>query len=66
MGAVDGMFICEISHQVSKTESSGVDEQFLPLEMKCHSGCNEPKDVALDGRFIDVETFHPGTGNFIP
>ncbi len=34
-----------------KTKCSGVDEQSVHLETKCHSGRSEHLDIVLGGRF---------------
>jgi hypothetical protein len=39
-----------------KTKCSGVDEQSVHLEIKCHSGRSEHLDIVFGGRFEDVKT----------
>jgi hypothetical protein len=41
--------------KVFKTESSGVDEQSVHLEIKCHNVRSKPKGVALGGHFVSIE-----------
>jgi hypothetical protein len=54
--AMDEIFTCDISPQkVLKTKSLWVEEQFIHLENKCHTGRSEPKDVALVGHSVCVK-----------
>jgi hypothetical protein len=41
--------------EVFNTESLGVDEQSVHIEIKCHSGLSDPY-VALGGHFVGVKT----------
>ncbi len=42
--------------KIFKTKCSGVDEQSVHLEIKCHSGRSEQLDIVLGGRSEGVET----------
>ncbi len=54
---LDGMFSCDIlSPKNVQTKCSGVDEQSVHLEIKCHCGRSEHLDIVLGGRFEGVKT----------
>jgi hypothetical protein len=65
---LDGMFSCDIfPKKMVKTNCSGVDEQSVHLEIKCHRGRSEHLDIVLGGRFEGVETLlgHSVRGRFV-
>ncbi len=65
---LDGMFSCDMSpKKMFKMKFSGVNEQSVHLEIKCHSGWSEHLDIVLGGRFEGVETQlgHSVRGRFV-